>query len=124
MNLSILKDRLYNALGKQVVGAQAPNTPFQKQDILPEGTSRQQGRQTLASRSNSQTKPQTYQSQANSTFNTVTTSTMNQFYNPNQYQYSTMNGGGQNFYNPVGTVQPNPQPTGPVSKGKALKQNK
>ena len=125
VNLTILKDRLYNALGKQTYGIQAPQCPFQKVDVLPEGGVRQQVKATQASRNVGQKQHTTYQSQAKSMFNTVTTSSPNPYYNPNQYQYSSMNGTvtsqAQNYYNPAGAANPmtQPQPAiSAVSKGK------
>lgn len=123
--MSILKDRLYYALGRQAQGAQVPQCPFQKIDVLPVGGVRQQVRTTQVGRQLSGHKQTSHQSQANSTFNTVTTSSTNPYMNPNQYQYSSMNGTAtsqsQMYYN-TGAPNPTPQPPGPissaVSKGK------
>lgn len=122
LNLNILKDRLFYALGKQTYGIQAPQCPFQKKDVLPEGGVRQQVRATQPSRNIGQ-KQQVHNSQAKSTFNTVTTNSTSPYMNPNQYQYSAMNGAvatsqATNYYNPVGASQPT-QPVAPsaISKG-------
>ncbi|XP_071129998.1 protein transport protein Sec31A-like isoform X4 [Mytilus edulis] len=122
LNLNILKDRLFYALGKQTYGVQAPQCPFQKKDVLPEGGVRQQVRATQPSRNMGQ-KQQGHTSQAKSTFNTVTTNSTNPYMNPNQYQYSAMNGAtatsqAPSYYNPVAAAQPT-QPVAPsaISKG-------
>ena len=125
VNLSILKDRLYYALGRQAHGVQVPQCPFQKIDVLPEGGVKQQVKTTQVSRQLSGHKQTSHQSQANSTVNTVTTSSRSPYMNPNQYQYSNMNGTTTSqspmYYNP-GAPNPTPQPSGPissaVSKGK------
>ena len=88
MSLAVLRDRLYQALGQPPQGVPAPTSPWQKMNILPQSPkSPESGYQPG--------QPRTYQAQANSTFNTVTTGSTNVGNYPNQFsnQYPNMAGG-------------------------------
>lgn len=86
MSLSVLRDRLYQALGQAPPGIPVPACPWQKVNILPQAPRQQESiyQPGLG-------QPRAFQAQANSTFNTVTTGSTNY---PNQYnnQYANMNG--------------------------------
>ncbi|XP_033744000.1 protein transport protein Sec31A-like isoform X3 [Pecten maximus] len=116
VNLAILKDRLFHALGQSSYGVQAPPFPFNKVNVVPQGVAPVQvPTNRKAPSGQHQTSPM-YQTQAGGTFNTNTTGSKS-YTAPNQYPtsspYGTMNGqastnlgqgqgqtyGGQ-FYNP------------------------
>ncbi|XP_060599891.1 protein transport protein Sec31A-like [Ruditapes philippinarum] len=79
VSLTVLRDRLYQALSVVPQGTSVPQCPWQKVNVAPQ------------SKAPSQQRPATYQATANSTFNTNTTGT---YSSQGQYsnQYSTMNG--------------------------------
>ena len=89
-SLSVLRDRLYQALGQAPQGIPAPTSPWQKVNILP-----QSPRQPESAYQPTTGHPRTYQAQANSNFNTVTTGSTNMANYPGQYsnQYPNMTGG-------------------------------
>ncbi|XP_060064136.1 protein transport protein Sec31A-like [Ylistrum balloti] len=94
VNLAILKDRLFHALGQSSYGVQAPPFPFKKINLIPQGvTPVQNPTQRTASNAPSQASGM-YQTQAGATFNTNTTGSKS-YTAPNQYPtspYGTMNG--------------------------------
>ena len=114
MSLCVLRDRLYQALGQAPQGVPVPQSPWQKVNILP-----QSPRQPESSYQQGTQLPRTYQAQANSTFNTVTTGSTNMSNYPNQYtnQYANMNGapGQVSTYSAVNPVMS--QPSAVTNKG-------
>ncbi|XP_069125025.1 protein transport protein Sec31A-like isoform X1 [Argopecten irradians] len=117
VNLAILKDRLFHALGQSSYGVQAPPFPFNKVNVVPQGvTPVQSPTHRTAPSVQPQNPSRMYQAQAGTTFNTTTTGSKG-YQAPNQYPsttpYGAMNGqasttpgqgqgqiyGGQ-FYNP------------------------
>ena len=117
MSLSVLRDRLYQALGQAPQGVPAPVSPWQKMNILPQSPKQpESGYQPTTGQ------PRTYQAQANSTFNTVTTGSTNMANYPNQFsnQYPNMTGGSAqvstyNAVNPVMSSASSISSKGPLS---------
>ncbi|KAK3089875.1 hypothetical protein FSP39_007256 [Pinctada imbricata] len=135
ISLAVLKDRLYHALGN-VQGLQAPQSPFQKQNVLPQGARQPQQKQQQPQQPRSAVRQpgqsvSAHQATAQGSFGTVTTPSVS-YMNSTNYSvpYSQMNGstalpsqahtGQHNLYNPAlsaPAVSASTSMPGAVSKG-------